>query len=182
MNINKIAGALALISSIAMTNGVAQASTTSYAEFDLGVLTSEGNPSELIPVALDDSFTHKFLFSIENLSEISASVTNNHLLNTGATKITFTWKKEIPDLNMSLFNAGNVQIGNTTTSGVNAVELLSSGSYYALVKGNAIGRFGGAYSISIAAEPAIVPVPAAAWLLGSGLIGMVAVARRKEQA
>ena len=31
-------------------------------------------------------------------------------------------------------------------------------------------------------EPAAVPVPAAVWLLGSGLLGLVGVARRKEAA
>ncbi|MBT8120578.1 MAG: VPLPA-CTERM sorting domain-containing protein, partial [Gammaproteobacteria bacterium] len=33
---------------------------------------------------------------------------------------------------------------------------------------------------AIGGNPAVVPVPAAAWLFGSGLIGLIGVARRKK--
>jgi len=40
-------------------------------------------------------------------------------------------------------------------------------------------KFGG-IAISVNVPPAIIPVPAAVWLFGSGLLGLVGVARRKQ--
>lgn len=46
---------------------------------------------------------------------------------------------------------------------------------------NLVGSAFGTFSYA-AAVPASVPVPAAAWLFGSGLLGLIGVARRKARA
>lgn len=45
---------------------------------------------------------------------------------------------------------------------------------------NIAKKFGGV-TIDVTTAPTVVPVPAAVWLFGSGLIGLVAIARRREQ-
>ncbi|OYT18318.1 MAG: hypothetical protein CCU26_17390 [Nitrospira sp. UW-LDO-01] len=71
---------------------------------------------------------------------------------------------------------------STTTSGGNAVQLftnLPAGTYTLFVGGNFAGGTGapGKYTVSLTASP--VPLPAAAWLFGSGVIGMLGLARRQ---
>jgi len=39
----------------------------------------------------------------------------------------------------------------------------------------------GSHALFYGARPVVVPVPAAAWLMGSGLLGLVGVARRRRQ-
>ena len=56
-------------------------------------------------------------------------------------------------------------------------------TYDAHVPLNDPSNFGGvAYSLSLEGTVSAVPVPAAVWLFGSGLLGLVGVARRKKQA
>jgi|CXWL01.1.fsa_nt_gi hypothetical protein len=75
-------------------------------------------------------------------------------------------------------------LGNasTTTPGGNAVQLftnLPAGTYTLFVGGNFAGGTGapGKYTVSLSASP--VPLPAAAWLFGSGLIGLGSMARAR---
>ncbi len=60
-------------------------------------------------------------------------------------------------------------VGSTGTTG------LASGNYYLKISGDATngGRFHSQYATSA------VPVPAAIWLFGSALVGLVSVSRRK---
>lgn len=75
------------------------------------------------------------------------------------------------------YNNGSYSIGGTgTLSGMQAyldLHYFDESSFYAA---------GSSYSLTVSdnAQVGAVPVPAAAWLLGSGLLGLVAVARRKE--
>ena len=65
---------------------------------------------------------------------------------------------------------GNGVIYATSTAG-------TISSYDALTH-NSLGGFGSASS-GLAYMPSPVPIPAAVWLFGSGLIGLVGLARRK---
>ena len=53
----------------------------------------------------------------------------------------------------------------------------SANSQYTVIVGTASSLTGGAYSLSVTA----VPLPAAAWLFGSALLGATLVARRKDR-
>lgn len=167
MKINKFAGALALIASSTVSQGV-QAST-----YNLGLLSTAPVTQfvQVTPGAVNDRFD----FSIGTLSDTSAAATN-HPLSFFQFSIL-----DIPNLSMSLFDSANAMINGPTVSGQSVTNIsIAAGNYHAQVTGNTNGMSGGAYSVSMVAYPAAVPVPAAAWLLGSGLIGLVAVARRKE--
>ncbi len=78
---------------------------------------------------------------------------------------------------------------NTGIRVVNVWDINGDGSLTAaVVPGMENGPFGGfnaAFNFSAAGlmtPPSAIPVPAAVWLLGSGLIGLVGVARRKKAA
>jgi hypothetical protein len=60
---------------------------------------------------------------------------------------------------------------------------LAAGNYILEVRGNVTGAAGGSYSgvlnvANVTTTP--VPVPAAVWLLGSALVGMASISRRKS--
>ena len=117
-------------------------------------------------------FSDIYNFTVSTLSDLAGSVTN-HQLQFGTTDIL-----NINSLNMSVYNAANVLL-SSSGSGVSVLDTnIAAGAYHALVTGTGTGTLGGAYMVSIIAQP--VPVPAAVWLLGSGLIGIIGVARRKE--
>lgn len=69
---------------------------------------------------------------------------------------------------------------STTTAGGSAVQFftnLPAGTYTLFVGGNFAGGTGapGKYTVNLTASP--VPLPAAAWLFGSGLLGLGSLAR-----
>jgi len=168
MKINKIAGSLAFIASLVTASGAAQANMT----YEMGVITGFKNQIATNP-SNTYGFTDTFNFNITSTSNVTASLDDlEH------THVTPYFSLVIyKDQNLFLSLNGNTPIGNTQSA---TSFNLDAGNYSAVVTGDAVGLQGGLYSVTISAQP--VPVPAAAWLLASGLIGLVAVARRKEQA
>jgi hypothetical protein len=176
MKYSKALASLTLVAAAVASSGV-QAST-----YELGVLDSSIADQEVIVGS--GSFMDTFNFSILANSEVAASVQNNPLVKRSI------FVRNIENLSLSLFNTNGTlsdvtddsQIGSAILSGESSYDLLASGNYYAKVEGTAVGSSGGKYTITMSADPAPVPVPAAAWLLGSGLLGLVGIARRKEVA
>jgi hypothetical protein len=89
---------------------------------------------------------------------------------------------DITGLSVTLYNA----VSDTAVAGVLyfnghtqfSDSSLAAGTYYMQVTGTADGTLGGEYFGS--ASVSSVPLPAAAWLLLSGLAGMGAMARRRK--
>ena len=162
MKTKTIAGSLAILATLGFS-GAAAAST-------INVGTLSMTPYIHFEVE-SGAFSDTYNFTIATLSDAAASVTN-HTLYYGPLTIL-----NIPDLSMSIYDAGN-NLLDTVASGGSSYGLAPAGNYHAVVSGTTTGLSGGAYMISMTASP--VPVPAAVWLLGSGLLGLVGVARRKN--
>jgi hypothetical protein len=84
-----------------------------------------------------------------------------------------------PGISCSLIDAWSSPVNYGPTTGTVSVlptTLLSAGTYVLEVRGNVVGAAGGGYSgvLNVAA----VPVPAAAWLFGSSLIGLMSLRRK----
>ncbi len=102
-----------------------------------------------------------------------------------------TWAG-IPDIPMGgdAFNYGTTGLPGDVNSGL-AIMTCSTATcsdsstftldYVAQVPKNDPSNFGGVvYSLRLEGQVGVVPVPAAVWLFGSGLVGLVGVARRKK--
>jgi hypothetical protein len=88
--------------------------------------------------------------------------------------------RDITGLNLALY-AGSTPVGVPLATG-SSINLLSisGGPYDLYVTGDATGTKGGYYVGGVTTSP--VPLPAAAWLLLSGLAGVGAMARRRRAA
>lgn len=165
MKINKIAGTLAFLAATVLSSA-ASASVYNVAFDDNGLYTTTVN-APVGPI----SDTYNFAVGVSGGDTLGSA--SNHILTT---------IQNISGFNFSIYDASNTSLFSGV-SGETASLLLDAGIYHAVVSGTASGSSGGVYSVSIYTDaPAAVPVPAALWLLGSGLIGLVGVARRKEQA
>lgn len=170
--------------SLALMSGVMASGGVNAATFDLGVLGPVLDQEVIVGAG---AFSDVINFSVEVYSDVATTALNNPLVKVGRTSTVV--QRNIEGLTMSLFDthgtastADDTQIGSALASGEYSYDFLASGNYYAKVTGTATGTYGGKYTVTMSAEPAPVPVPAAAWLLGSGLLGLVAVSRRKVTA
>lgn len=172
MKINKIAGTLAFLAAAALSNAA------SASNYNVGILNQLPAGYENTVSGLFGSISETYNFTI---SASSFTLTSSTVQDLGYDQEAI---QTISGFNLSIYNAANTLLNSTAVSGDTlSFNNLDAGSYYAIVSGTSAVPSGGAYTIQLDAEElAPVPVPAAVWLLGSGLIGLVGVARRKEQA
>ena len=167
-----------LLSSLFATAGISNAASITG---NLGVTgTSAASGGSDLSDATMLSLTN--VIATQATGGIGGFVTAGDTGNVNVSPFTFNPSTPVPNL----FDIGGWQIslGTTTVDGQTATNLFLSGT--GSISGNGfdptptnwtLSATPGGYSMSIAA----VPVPAAVWLFGSGLLGLVAVSRRRTR-
>jgi hypothetical protein len=143
--------------------------TSSYGFYDDFVFTVSGATTNSITSTIDFSG----LLQINNLQVRLFNAAGNSFPVLGA-------PFGCPGGGCTLIDAWSTPVSYGPTTGTVAVlpaTLLGAGTYVLEVRGNVVGAAGGSYSGVLNLAP--IPVPAAAWLFGSGLVGLLTVRRRK---
>ena len=90
--------------------------------------------------------------------------------------------------NESLVNGAGLTYLDHSTTVSNSSDfsfIAQAGEIYTLALGGYMGvnwnQQHDGYVLNITTSPSAVPIPAAAWLMGSGLIGLASIGRRKKQ-
>jgi hypothetical protein len=118
-------------------------------------------------VSSGSSFTDNFYFSLASTSKFSSKVANISLAGFGFSTLT----AHLFDITTSTFVGSGLNFTLPSLAGGDNYDLVVSGKALSPLG----GIFAGAVHVSAAA-----PIPAAAWLLLSGLVGVGAMARRRK--
>ena len=162
-----VGGLSAEAATVALTNGTSPG--PSLAVGDVGTF---GNTVALGGGA--DDVPDKWYFTLPTASGVGSTVASIVLdfLPLAGPEYSFS------SLSFSLHADDESWTSSLTGAGSSLVlTSLAAGSYYVDIVGDASGSLGGAYSGIVAVSA--VPLPAAAWLMLSGLLGLGAVARRR---
>jgi hypothetical protein len=152
--------------------GAANATIVSLPSSPDGPALSPGDQGLIPTTSVTGSFSNDWYFTLASISALGGAVTSIDLtiaagLNTAITGLTAT----LIDLTTT----------TTVASGTSfLVPSLAPDKYDLRVSGTATGSLGGIYSGAVAVAATPVPLPAAAWLLLSGLAGVGAMARRRK--
>lgn len=141
---------------------IAIPSSPSYGFYDDYVFTIGGSTANSITTTIDLGS----LLKITNLQERLYNASGN----------------TVPTFGLpvgGVINAWTNAIGTVGSVTVLPATVLNPGTYVLEIRGNVTGDFGGSYAGTL--NLTTVPVPAAAWLFGSGILGIVGVARRREE-
>lgn len=152
--------------------------TTDWTVLDL---TGTGGQT-LLTLTLDRGATGSLFpaFSIYSGVEDTNSDATNHTFNNVGN---ISWATNLTGLNYTA-NAGGPN-GNANGTGVTSVSktwLLNPGLYSLVYGGNPAFSLGqtGSHAFTATLTTAPVPLPAAVWLFGSGVIGLAGLARRRR--
>jgi hypothetical protein len=115
------------------------------------------------------AFVDDFFFTLASLSQLSSNVTNVALSGFGFSSL----GAQLYDVTTSSFVPGGTGLNFTLPS------LTGGNEYELIVSGTANSPLGGIFSGAVYVTSP-VPIPAAAWLLLSGLVGVGAMARRRK--
>jgi hypothetical protein len=158
-----------------------------------------GNVQAATTHTVNDTFTdlNELLFGAATIEHTGTNpdylvdLTFNLTNSTTENWTTFKTTVEYGHFNNNYSGPGTAYISNNGYSGVNAAGTLELSGLNVLI-GQTLtfsitAEGGGSYTyVALKGQPNIevsaVPVPAAAWLFGSGLIGLTGVARRKKAA
>jgi hypothetical protein len=156
---------------IALLGAVGVASAATLSSIPTGPSLSPGDVGTVSASVTPGSFSNDWYFSLASASTVGAVVTNIAL--TIAPGVNFA----ISGLSATLFDtttSTTYASGSTSYSGLS----LPGDNFKLEVTGTGTGTVGGLYQATVGV--AAVPLPAAAWLLLSGLAGMGLIARRRR--
>lgn len=160
------------------TNGPGVPSSSTFANSFLGpTLALNGAPSY--------GFYDDFIFTVTGSTVNSISTT----IDLGTLQISNFQERlynaagnTIPTFGTPVggaIDAWTSPIGTSGTVAVLPATNLTAGTYVLEIRGNVTGANGGSYAGTLNIVP--IPLPAAAWLLGSGLLGLGTMARRRKR-
>ena len=144
-------------------------------EQTLGMLDSSQDTfvaSRVLPLAFDSlggaiDFRDDFDFSVGAGHTFLSSVIN---LELGSTL-------DVSDLFVQLLDSAGTEIASGTADNEFVIdEAIAAGDYTLRITGTPDGTNGGAYMVGLS----VVPIPAAAWLFGTAVLGFAVVSRRRR--
>ncbi|MES9940616.1 MAG: VPLPA-CTERM sorting domain-containing protein [Candidatus Thiodiazotropha sp. 6PLUC2] len=119
------------------------------------------------------AFTDRGTFELVDRGSVSLSIRDNELTTSFIDLLNVSQFTIFDNASIALFSTG---LDGDLTSTTFTLAGLSAGLYTLRFIGDASGVFGAAYDVTVSA----VPLPAAAWLFGSALIGFVAFSARRS--
>jgi hypothetical protein len=116
----------------------------------------------------DGPFTDMGIFTLDEAALVNVSISDTEVTSSGAI------------LDVSTFtvtsNTGFSASIDNLTSYIFSLGSLDAGDYTLTFQGESAGVWGGIYDVTVSA----VPLPAAAWLMGSALFGFAVFSSRKS--
>jgi hypothetical protein len=166
MNARRLQWLLAMMMLSAL--GTASAAVYPLTETPTGPDLSPGDTGLFEAAVTPGTFSNDWYFSLASPSTVNGAVVNvnlSTLLNITGLALELVYDYGLPG--MKTYSG----LGDSFT-----LTSLSSGPYELIVSGDATGSAGGVYAGAVTT----VPLPAAAWLLLSGLAGLGVLARRRR--
>jgi hypothetical protein len=143
--------------------------------------------NEFTSVETNNLFVDKYMFTLANGFDSSASLTSTYLKSSTVKDLLITGFNLVqydPTTNAILNTYTGVSATGSSAHPTDVWELttagLSAGSYFVEVDGQILGSAGGTYGTDLTIAVAAVPEPATYGMLGAGLGLLGFVARRKK--
>jgi hypothetical protein len=143
--------------------------------------------NEFTSVETNNLFVDKYMFTLANGFDSSASLTSTYLKSSTVKDLLITGFNLVqydPTTNAILNTYTGVSATSSSAHPTDVWELttagLSAGSYFVEVDGQILGSAGGTYGTDLTIAVAAVPEPATYGMLGAGLGLLGFVARRKK--